>query len=303
MAIGLCLSGLVRAGEAPRISVKAELNRAFITIGDPVEYTVTIRHDPILQILSEVPPPAEDILTIKKIEDLKRKEAGLIVEGRQFTLTAFRLGEFILDPVKIQYRTRNGKSEPQTLETDRLYLTVKSVAAGELKTDIRGIKPVLTIPRSFLGFGILLFVLGAGTTVFFIHRHFKRRAAAVQNPEPLLSPEEEALLHLNRLFDSDWIRQGKIKEYYLRLSEILRSYLEKRFQILAAESTTMEINRSLRQQDVEPALREKITEVLEACDLAKFAKWKPEPPQIIQINQKSKQLVELARPREVAHGI
>lgn len=284
------------------ISVKAEIDRAFITIGDPVEYTVTVRHDPSTRILSQIPPPSSDILKIKKIAEFKREEGGMKIEGRKFTLTAFRLGEFILDPIQIEYRVGGG--DPKKIETNRIFLTVQSVAKGEEKKDIRGAKTVLSIPRKILGLVISLLVITLLGAAPFLLR-LRRKKTAVSVPlGTLLSAEDEALLNLNQLFESDLLRRGKVKEYYLRLSEILRVYFERRFQILAIESTTYEILRSMREKDIPRQLLEKIEEVLEAADLAKFAKWKPEPAQIIQINQKSKQIVEEAHPpQEVSGGV
>ncbi len=299
---GLTLSSPSFAEDKDSISVKAEVDRAFITIGDPVQYSVTIRHAPDLQILSVISAPSQDILKIKKIEDLHRQERETIVEGKKFTLTAFRLGEFILDPIQIQYRSRKG-GEIKNLQTERIYLTVKSVAAGETKTDIRGIKAVVSLPGSvkvILAFLLLLFLAGGG---FLIYRFLKKPAVQIQGPEPRMTLEEEAFLLLNQLFDSDWIRRGKVKEYYLKLSEILRAYFEKRFQILAIESTTHEIVRSLKQKGIDRKLVELIAEVLEAADLAKFAKWVPEPSRILQLNQKARQIIEEARPQEVAHAV
>jgi hypothetical protein len=280
------------------ISVKAEVNRASITIGDPVIYTVTIKHGPELQILSSIPPPAEGILKIKKVEEFKTKEGKNIIEGRKFTLTTFRLGDFILDPVSIQYRS--GGDEVQTIETDRIYITVKSVAEGETKADIRGLKSILAIPAKVLFFIFIIAGLVAAIAALFAYRRFVRKPGEEKPAGPVLTPAEEALFNLNQLFDSDLLRRGKIKEYYLRLSEILRMYFEKRFQILAVEYTTDEIMRALRDKGIERELREKIQEVLEAADLAKFAKWKPEPPEIIQINQKSKAIIEISKPAETA---
>ncbi len=290
------------AEEKPSISVKAELDKAFITIGDPVQYTVTIRRSPSVQILSAIPVPPEDIFKIKKIDEFKREEKNVIVEGRKMTLTTFRLGEFILDPVKIEYRI--GDSQPASIEADRIFLTVQSIAAGEQKVDIRGVKSVLSIPKRFLKSlaiaGLLIAVTVLGIFLFY---RLRKKSLASLIPQTILSPEEEALLHLNQLFDSDLLRKGKVKEYYLRLSEILRIYFEKRFQILAVESTTFEIMLFLAQKELDPNLLKKIEEVLQATDLAKFAKWKPEPKEILEINQKALQLVELAKPKEVPDGV
>lgn len=287
----------------PPLSVKAEMDHAFITIGDPVEYTVTIRHQPNIEILSSVPAPATDVLKIKGIEEINRKDGGLIITGRKFKLTAFRLGEFVLDPVKVEYRIKpdSGTSstlpaEIKTIETNRIFLTVKSVAEGEEKTDIRGVKSVLSLKGKngiwFLAVFSVLCVLAAVA----IYRYLNKKLPLTpQSDIAQLSSAEEALQHLNELFESDLLRRGKIKEYFLRFSEVLRIYLEKRFQILAVESTTYEIISALRKNNSEPSFTQKLADVLESADLAKFARWKPEPPEIIALNKKSKELIEESR--------
>lgn len=276
------------------ISVKAEVNRASITIGDPLEYTVTIKRGPDIQILSQIPAPDTAILKVRKIQDINSKEGKKIIEGRNYTLTTFKLGDFILDPVSIQYRTGGG--EPQTLTTDPIYISVKSVAEGDPKNDIRGLKRVLNLPKSVVAALSIGFLIALLVLTFLIYRRLRRKNDPEENQKSALSPEDEAIFNLNQLFDSDLIRRSKIKEYYLRLSEILRVYFERRYGILAVEYTTDEILKALKEKALSVELRIKIQEVLEAADLAKFAKWKPEPAEIIQINQKSKQIVDQSKP-------
>ena len=290
----------IHAAEEPKISVKAELSKAFITIGDPATYSVQIQHVPEIKILSSVKPPDPSILRVKKSEDINKKEGNRIYEGKKFTVTAFSLGEYVLEPQVIEYLDTDGQKK--TLQTSKIYLTVKSVAEGEEKTDIRGVKPVVPLPKQILkwltwggGFAAIALLI-----YLFVRRKIGIPALPAETPRTL---EEETIHRLNQLFDSDLIRNGKIKEYYLRLSDILRNFFEKRFQIPATEATTFELQRLLKSKEVEQPLREQINEVLEAADLAKFAKWKPEPAQIIQINQKSKQVVEMSRPKEAASGI
>lgn len=282
--------------EESEISVKAEVDKAFITIGDPVSYTVTVKHKPSARLLSGIDFKDQDILKIKKVEDFSKKDRAFIYEGRKFTLTAFALGEFVLSPVQIQYADAQGQT--QTLQTDPIYITVKSVAEGEEKTDIRGVKSVVQIPAKYLrwvmaGSGTLLFAALA-LALFYLLR---RRSAGISEEERVHNIEDETLSQLMTLFDSDLIRRGKIKEYYLKLSEILKVYFERRFHIPAVEATTFEIQRELKEKETDPALQAMIHEVLEFADLAKFAKWKPEPTEIIKTNQKAKQIVELARPK------
>ncbi len=79
--------------------------------------------------------------------------------------------------------------------------------------------------------------------------------------------------------------------------------MEKRFLILAVESTTDEILKALRARETPAGFLQSARETLEAADLAKFAKWKPDPAEVIQLNKNAKTLIELAALREAGHGI
>lgn len=290
-----CFSVLSSAGEDESISVKAEVDRAVFTIGERVEYRVTVTHDPSVKVVTKIVPPPSEAFEVKEVHDFSEKQGKQITEGRKFSLVLYELGEFILEPVTVQYR--NAKGEEKAIETNRLYLTVKSVdESGAPKTDIRNVKGTLSLHANwFWMWGLLLMViLAAGG--FIAWQRFKKGPLEEEAKEPPLSPEEEALLALNRLFDSDLLSRGKLKEYYLGLSEILKRYFEKRFEILALESTTFEILTVLRQKEIPPSLFNKIQEVLEWADLVKFAKFRPAPPEIVKINQMSKALIEEARP-------
>lgn len=299
----LFFSGTARAAkDETKVSVKAELSNAFITVGDPVDYTITVRYDPAYQVLTVPPLPPSDIFHVKKIDEFKREESGFSVMGRKITLTAFRVGEFIIPPVAIEYRTPAG--EGGTISAQAIYLTVKSVAEGKPQQDIRGLKSVAKISRKWIGFLIVagIFILIA-LAAWLIFRKIKSGALSRMVSGPPMTAEQRALYDLNTLFDSDLLRRGKVKEYYLRLSEILRIYFESRFQVLAVESTTDEILALLRTKEIDAPLREKIAEVLQAADLAKFAKWVPQPVEIVQMNKKSKEIIEEATPKEIQDGI
>ncbi len=286
---------IAKDNPASSLSVKAEVDHAFLTIGDPVVYTVTIKRGSDVQILSSIPPPSKDIFSIKKSEDIRSKDGPIIIEGRKFSLTTYRLGEFVLDPISLDYRI--GKGPIQKIQTDKIYLTVKSVAEGEDKKDIRGIKPVFTIPFAWRVLWISGFILALILSAWFALQYFRKPKAQDPERDPDISLEDSALNQLTQLLESELLRQGKVKEYYLAFSEILRHYFENRFHILAIESTTDEIIHVLKSKDLDPALRDKIRDVLETADLAKFAKWKPEPAQIQMNYQKAREIIEISRPK------
>jgi hypothetical protein len=300
--------GLSLAAEADDIRIKAEIDKAFLTIGDLVTYTVTVEHAPDIQVLSSIPAPASDILEIKKVEDIHEKLKKKIVTGRKFILTTYRLGEFVLDPVTIEYRRE--RQPVKSLQTNKLYLTVKSVAEGDPKEDIRDVKSVIPFKfrmGKFLWTLVALTILGLG---YFIFRALRKHKGLAQPAAPPLTAEEEALLRLAELFESDLLKRAFIKLYYLRLSEILRIYFEKRYKVLAVESTTLEILRAIRPLRLDAGLYQKIQYVLESSDLAKFAKWIPTPAETIHLNKKAEEIVRESAPvpeplhaTEASHGV
>ena len=305
LAVGIFLLVPVSlwAEETGVISVKAEVSKATITIGERVEFRITVTRDPSIQILSQLAAPKADPFEVKEAHDFSEKQGKQLVEGRRFVLTTYELGEFILEPVSIQYRTKGG--EVKTLQTNRLFITVQSVDSNKPKVDIRNVKGTLELKRHWGWLGACLLVLVTLAAGLFWWKRSKREHGEGGAKEPDLSPEDQALLELSRLFDSDLIRRGKMKEYFFKLSEILRRYFEKRFEIAAIESTTSEILYNLKRQEIPQTLYQKIGEALEASDWVKFAKWKPTPVEIVKTNQTAKALVEEARPKAVttADGI
>lgn len=282
--------------DSGNISVKSSLSNAFITIGEPVTYTVTLTYDENIHRISPLPTGDETIFKIKSVDDDKETEKGQIIETRTMVFTTFRLGEFVVDPVTIEFKMPDGNVK--AVETDKLYVTVKSVAEGEEKTDIRGFKDVVDIDSKalqyllFAGGGVLLLAFA-----WLLYKKFGSKSGAGYQDVRIRSAEEIALERLNKLTDSDLLRRNQVKEYFLTLSEILRIYFEHRFQILAVESTTDETLRNLKQKNIDAGLFQKIREVLETSDLAKFAKFKPDPLDIRKINQKSREIIEEAAPK------
>jgi len=275
--------------------LEAQVDRSTITIGDPVHYTLSLRRPPKSKLISVLQIPRSSDFEISKVEDFKRTEDGWGVEGKKVTLTSFRLGEFVLDSMHAEVLLSDGKSK--TISSPKIYITVISTQnKGTSSKDILGIKNVVDIPLRFikkyaLPLGISFLVLIA---VLLIMRRFKKAKQEGVEIRDVLSPEDEAFRELHTLFDSSLLKQGKSKEYFFRLSEVLRIYFEKRYMIFAVEATTSEILRLLRQKEVPSDLLSKTQEVLETSDLAKFAKWKPEPLEVLEINKKAEAVIKKA---------
>jgi len=91
--------------------------------------------------------------------------------------------------------------------------------------------------------------------------------------KPRLPADRVALLELDQLESRGLPAQGKIAAYHTGLSDVVRRYLEKRFQLTATRQTTQEFLSTLPTSvGLNPKQQDLLRLFLGRCDLAKFAR-------------------------------
>jgi hypothetical protein len=142
--------------------------------------------------------------------------------------------------------------------------------SGELR-DIRGpigLKPDLW-PWIILGLVLLTVV----AWLLFRKRGKSQSMAPVVPSRPAW---EIALEGLSILAQSKLLAEGRFKEYYSVLSDIVRTYIEIRFEIRAPEMTTEEfLILSRSSEKLNEGQKKFLSELLQASDMVKFAKHIP----------------------------
>jgi hypothetical protein len=96
-------------------------------------------------------------------------------------------------------------------------------------------------------------------------------------PEPLIPPEIAAERALAELEASQLWEQGEHAAYYLRLTDILRAYLEARYAEPASAMTSVEVARLVKAKEPDLKAATLVRELLSRADLVKFARIKPGP--------------------------
>lgn len=288
--IPFCVSFLpLSHSRESEVSVKVEADRAFATIGDRINFRVTAIHKSDITVL-EI--NARDVLgdfEIKDVTDFSTRENSVIREGKNYVITTYQLGEFVIRPFSISYRLIGG--EVKKVLTTPLYVTIESVdKQKDPNSDIRGVKGVRPIEATAWRW-FMLALPALGITIFLFWYVRKRQIAQTSNPEPLLSPQDEAYQALNKLRHSDFIRKGQVKLYFFRLSEILRRYFERRYQIRALESTTYELMKELEDAETKETVAI-IDGALSFCDLVKFAKYDPGATEVLNVSNQAKLIVD-----------
>lgn len=138
------------------------------------------------------------------------------------------------------------------------------VNVNERVVDSRDILLVLIV------FGV--FIVAMGAILFYIYRKNRRSKCE----EILLPPHVEANKALEQLHHRKLWQNDKHNLYYTLLTDILRRYISRRWEIRAMEFTTNETMEALRAFDIPNDSRLALHTILRTADMAKFAKAKPD---------------------------
>lgn len=172
-----------------------------------------------------------------------------------------------------------------------LFFMLLLMAGDVFADELRDIKPPVFFSRSYLFLIIILVLIILAALVvlvrYFLKRLKKKETIFCQPLKPAHELAYEALAALKLK------EKGKIKEYYSELSDIVRHYIENRFEIRAPEMTTEEFLFSLRgSADLTGAHKNLLKEFLSHCDMVKFAKYGPSTQEIEDSFTAAKRLVD-----------
>ncbi len=188
-------------------------------------------------------------------------------------------GTVFIPPVPFVYTVR-GDTTVHRAHTNALALTVRGVPVDP-KGDIRDIKPPVSAPwtfRDFLPYLIALLVLAAAGYGYYYYRKKQReKRAAYVPPKPKVAPHTAALYALRELEEKKLWQNGQVKQYYSEVTDIIRTFFERRWSFIALELTSDEILHHVRQFPESEALWDVLQPFFVTADLVKFAKHAPTP--------------------------
>ncbi|MFN8283234.1 MAG: hypothetical protein U0U67_08450 [Chitinophagales bacterium] len=202
------------------------------------------------------------------------KKSGENQYHQLVNLIVFDTGQIMLP--QFQFLVNNNGTL-DTITSEAILVHVSGVKIDTSK-DIIPIKEPLKIPLTFqeiLPFAIgalVLAVLVALITWYFIERKKKEKPL---DEKYLLPPHVWAFKELEKL-EKEKVWQQNIKEYYSRLTDVARTYIELRYKVPAMEKTTEELMESLHKGIIKQGFKKDLNEVLTLSDFVKFAKAQPD---------------------------
>lgn len=272
----LALSGVfipgVLAGQ--EVNVRARVDSTNYLIGDPILVHLDATHPKGASLKVAVGDTTEGFTILTRSPFVP---SGETASSATLSIAKYDSGVAVLPPLEILY-TLPGDTSLHHTTTNPLLLTVRTVAVDTSQA-FKDVKPPLSIPITLaelaLYVGIVVLVCAL---IFLGYKYWKRRQrtatgeVCVPPPRPahIIALEELAKLKEQRLW-----QQGRIKEYYSGVSEIIRRYIENRFKLMALEQTTDEIMVGLKRLHIAQPVTGKIETLLQLSDLVKFAKYQP----------------------------
>jgi hypothetical protein len=295
------------AGATEPVSATASATPKEVTIGDPIRYVVEVSAAPQTEVFIPVLAGQLGNFTITDFGELPpRTEGERVVTARWYTLTTFETGDHVIPAPVIHYRLP-GEGLDEATGNEVLIGVQSMLARDPAANDIRDIAPPEEAPFDWRPYALAGAVLALGISLvaalYFLLNRPRRQLAPPPRP-----PHEVALTALNGLRRQQLVETGQFDAFYVRLSAIVRLYLEDRFALHAPEMTTEEfLSVAARDARLGAAHRRLLGTFLAEADLVKFARHLPTLRDTDAAYEAARRFVEETRPatepaREVQHA-
>lgn len=282
------------------LSVHASVDTMQIKIGEQLHLTlqaVTDADNPGVG-WATIPDTFNHLMVVSRspVDTIKNKEQ--LIYQQKITLTGFDSGRWYIPSFRFHPLTIKDSSEPENYKTDSLAIFVHTVQVDTTKP-FRPIKEIRVVPFNLwdywpyllCGFIILLVIL------FFVFIYKKKNKSPEEENIPQEPPYDQAVKNLRSLENAMLWQKGEVKEYYSRLTDILRLYIQRQYHIHAMEQTSDELLDKIKQVTRLNQQREPLRYILQTADLAKFAKLMPLPEEHEGCMTKARNFIEWTKPQ------
>jgi hypothetical protein len=261
-----------------QVTVKATLDSTILMIGQQSLLHLEVSGPASMQYIFPA-FPGDTLIT--GIEILARSPLDTIKLGKDrielktdYLITSFDAGLYYIPPVRVLAGT-------DTIDSNDMGIKIMTYDVDTAKLeifDIKGVqRPPFVLSDYFLETGFFLLVYGLVLLLiwWYLRRKYRKGASEILAPEAMLPPHLVAIMELDRLRSEKLWKLGKNKRYYTELSEIIRKYIERRFQFNALEMTTDEILTLFKKDKTTQSVYQNLRQILQLSDLVKFAKIEP----------------------------
>ena len=260
-----------------QVSVEAEIDSIQIFIGEQAHVTLRTTMPegsnaefPVFQPNSMIIPGIE-VLDSKEM-GVKGKDNGIVERSVVYTLTSFDDTLYYLPPFAVKVDGKDYKSKSLALKVLPVEVDTVHVENFFGAKDVQDV-PFLWSEWSLLFWLTMLMLLLAAFAGWFYYllRTGKPIMTSIRIVKKLL-PHQKALKEIEQIKADKMVTSENQKEYYTKLTETLRKYIEERYGFNAMEMTSNEIIQRLT-ADSDQTMLDELRQLFTTADLVKFAKY------------------------------
>lgn len=246
-------------------------------VGDPIRVNLQIFDDSfdITEIKTDTSftsDPAVDVINFEKWD----KDPTNNTWSSKVVVGIYDSGTYKLPEFHILVKTQHGLD---TLYSSPAEVLVKSLPVSDT-TSIAPIKNIIRTPASLNDYlpwiiGVIAFLIILSAVIYFV----KKKGKDSNKPPLIMTPVaayDLAFTKLKRLKEIKPWEKGKVMEYQIELTQIIRTYISNRYGLPAMEYSSKEILNGVRAEISSPEAFSYLGNLLEVGDYVKFAKGIPQ---------------------------
>ena len=278
-ALGLVLlTDVAIASDGGPVVVTGRVEPEEVGIGVPFRYFVRVESRGEAEVVLPLLVDRIGQFLIRDYGSVPQSESddGALVSQQWYELVGYEVGLHLVKGGSIAYRQPGGGLEE--VEIPEVVVSIAGLIGDEADVaalSLRDIAGPVGVPRdrSALWYlaAVLVLLVAAAIALFLWLRSRTTNGAVIERPPHTIALE--ALLALRR---ARLLEEGRQPEFYVRLSAIVREYVERRFHLRAPEMTTQEfLTAAQASRELPGEFRSRLSGFLGEADLVKFARHVP----------------------------
>jgi len=276
LSLSIILTASVLAALA-QVSVEAEIDSIQIFVGQQAHVTLTATAKENAKVEfpqfkpTEYITPGVEVLDRQELEQ-QPQDNGFVSRSMVYTMTSFDDTLYYLPPMTVKIDGKPYKSKSLALKV--LTFEVDTLHADQFF----GPKDVQDNPFQWSDWSlpfwlsVLMLVLLAITYYLYLRLRDNKPIISHIRIVKRLLPHQKAMKEIEQIKADKMVASENSKEYYTKLTDTLRKYIEERYGFSAMEMTSSEIIERLMATQDQKALDE-LRQLFTTADLVKFAKY------------------------------
>ncbi len=282
------------------LAVKASIDTTQIRIGEQFEYSIQVaaKEDVVFPKLDSL-----GLLEVVSSEAIDTLREGLL---KKYKLTGFDSGSFVIPKQRVLVLDK-------TYNTEALLVQVATVAVDTLKQKPFPIKPIFEEPFVFDDlapyFVWAYLLIGIILLIVFVYLFLKKQQRATEAATEIkIPPFQETIEKFDSLDAKELWQKNQVKEFYVELTEIVRTYIGREVHVHTLEATTDELLALIQEANntksigISKEAIQTLENFLKHADFVKFAKLRPEASEIQQDRTVAESFVKELQPTLQAYN-